>query len=114
MTSEIPAPLGTIIYFHGPYWPVEGAYLANLSTFREGFATLGYEATENPEYQPNLEKIAFYGHGDRVNHAARQLANGNWTSKLGEDVDIEHTLRGLESVYGEVIAVLARQSELEA
>ena len=34
----------------GAYWPVEGAYLANLSTFREGFATLGFESTENPEF----------------------------------------------------------------
>jgi hypothetical protein len=46
-------------------------------------------------------------------HAARQQANGWWTSKLGPSVVIEH--RQPEDVgggvYGEVIAVLSRKTD---
>ena len=44
-------------------------------------------------------------------HAARQLPNGKWTSKLGRDIDIEHDsvddIAG--SVYGEVLRLMRRQ-----
>jgi hypothetical protein len=42
-------------------------------------------------------------------HAARQLDNGRWTSKLGELEDIEHSLRDLEgAAYGTVVQVMKR------
>jgi hypothetical protein len=42
-------------------------------------------------------------------HAARQLASGRWTSKLGKAEDIEHELRDLEGdVYSSVVLVLKR------
>ena len=42
-------------------------------------------------------------------HMARQLASGQWTSKLGKSVDIEHELHALAGErYGEVVRVLAR------
>ena len=42
-------------------------------------------------------------------HAARQLPNGRWTSKLGELEDIEHVLHDLEgAAYGSVVLVMKR------
>ncbi len=42
-------------------------------------------------------------------HAARQLANGRWTSKLGRAEDIEHQLHDLEGeVYGTVALLMKR------
>jgi len=42
-------------------------------------------------------------------HAARQLENGRWTSKLGELEDIEHDLHHLASgAYGAVVQILKR------
>jgi hypothetical protein len=47
--------------------------------------------------------------GGKPKHAARQLANGRWTSKLGELEDIEHTLNGLDGIwYGSVMLILKR------
>ena len=48
--------------------------------------------------------------GRIVKHAARQLTSGRWTSKVGQNIDIEHTLAGLEGpFYGEVVRILKRE-----
>jgi hypothetical protein len=42
-------------------------------------------------------------------HAARQLPNGRWTSKLGVSEDIEHALHDLTGlIYGSVALVFKR------
>jgi hypothetical protein len=62
--------------------------------------------------QANIEKIAIYVNQLGVpSHAARQLPNGLWTSKLGSNVDIEHAtpdaLTGND--YGRPALLMARQ-----
>jgi hypothetical protein len=42
-----------------------------------------------------IEKIALYLKNGAPSHAARQLPDGKWSSKLGEADDITHTLDGL-------------------
>jgi hypothetical protein len=55
------------------------------------------------------EKVAIYATDEGPAHAARQLENSRWTSKLGPDDDIEHTLEGLCSpLYGSVVQFLRR------
>jgi hypothetical protein len=45
-------------------------------------------------------------------HAAQQLSNGKWTSKLGRWQDIEHELDGLVGeMYGTVKQILKRVIE---
>jgi hypothetical protein len=57
-----------------------------------------------------MEKVALYATDEGPAHAARQLSNGRWTSKLGRDEDIEHELEGLAgSHYGAVVQFLQRQ-----
>jgi hypothetical protein len=42
-------------------------------------------------------------------HAARQLRDGTWTSKLGMSEDIQHALEDLTGeVYGSVVHILKR------
>jgi hypothetical protein len=55
------------------------------------FATIGFVPCENGSLVAALEKIVIYGkaNGDWT-HAARQLADGSWTSKLGGREDIRH------------------------
>ena len=62
------------------------------------------------ELEAGFEKIAlFVDNRDTPRHAARQLPNGRWTSKLGELEDIEHGLHDLEGAeYGSVVAVMRR------
>jgi hypothetical protein len=59
--------------------------------------------------EPGFEKIALYALAGLPKHAARQLPNGRWTSKLGELEDVEHLVDGLVGTwYGGVIQVLKR------
>jgi hypothetical protein len=69
-----------------------------------------YAVSSGDEIQPGLEKIALFADANGLpTHAARQLANGRWTSKLGKAEDIEHELRDLEgNFYGSVVLVMAR------
>lgn len=63
----------------------------------------GFEDCTSPDEEHGYEKIALYLAGDgKVTHAARQLESGQWTSKLGNWVDIEHHLDALNGPrYGD-------------
>ena len=46
---------------------------------------------------------------NEAKHAAKQLYNGRWTSKVGGNVDIEHDLLDLEGpCYGNVVMYFRR------
>ena len=80
-----------------------------LPAFAAAFAAIGFAPSTNPNLEPDVVKIAVYARSGVPTHAARQLPNGNWTSKLGQAEDIEHPLAGLVgSVYGDVALILAR------
>ena len=63
------------------------------------------------ENEAGFEKVAFFVDGRGLpTHAARQVAGGKWTSKLGKAEDIEHDLRDLEDgLYGTVGLMMKRQ-----
>jgi len=60
--------------------------------------------------EPGAEKIAVYAAGEFYTHAARQLPNGKWTSKLGAAEDIEHdTAEDVAGgLYGVVVQFMTR------
>src|SRR5262245_254612 len=75
------------------YWPQGVPREATLATFIKAFAALGYEECEDGSLEPEFTKIAIFTKpAGTPAHAARQLPNGRWTSKLGSEVDIEHDL----------------------
>jgi hypothetical protein len=92
------------------HWPEGVERLTTLDVFRHLFATLGYVVCVGEELEPGFEKVALFADPDDIpQHAARQLANGRWTSKLGRSEDIEHQLHDLEGeVYGTVALVMKR------
>lgn len=91
------------------YWPESVPREESLSAFVAAFATLGYAPSDNSSNEPGVVKIALYARSGVPTHAARQLGNGRWTSKLGQSEDIEHDLVGLVgSVYGDVAMILAK------
>lgn len=57
-----------------------------------------------------VERVALFAGSDGFpTHAARQLPNGRWTSKIGFLEDIEHDLYDLEgSEYGAVVRIMRR------
>lgn len=76
----------------GYYWPPDAPREVTLKAFKVAFETLGYKECQDGDLEPDLEKIAIYIDRDGTpTHAARQLPSGSWVSKLGFDVDIEHT-----------------------
>ena len=59
--------------------------------------------------EPEVEKVALYARAGEPTHAARQLSSGRWTSKLGPEEDLEHSLEGLAGpAYGVVVQILKR------
>ena len=98
------------------YWPPGVTRESTLDAFQEAFATLGYEQCEDASPEKHHEKIALYAirkASGRLapTHAARQLPDGRWTSKLGDCEDIEH--ESLEDLvgpcYGEPVLFLRRR-----
>jgi hypothetical protein len=93
------------------YWPPEVPREYSLAAYAAAYATLGYrECGLDKRLQAKWEKVAIYADSSGVpTHAARQLPNGMWASKLGKGYDIEHhndTVGG--GLYGEVKLILRR------
>ena len=75
----------------------------------QAFAMLGFAPCGDGTMQSGFDKIALYATWAGPTHAARQLPNGLWTSKLGPDADIEHTLEGLNTpMYGAAVGFFSR------
>jgi len=92
----------------------EGAE-CRVEAFKQAYSTIDYTECSDGTFEQGIEKIAIYAvretdGGLTPTHAARQLPNGRWTSKLGNCEDIEHT--DPEAVncptYGNVVVYLKR------
>lgn len=73
------------------YWPAAAVPENTLEAWKSVFALQGYIACQSAAVEAGFEKLAIYT--DRQNvpqHVARQLPSGEWTSKLGNDLDIQH------------------------
>lgn len=84
----------------------------DVDYFIKGFQALGFKKCCNGKLKKGFEKIALYINNKSVEHTARQLPNGHWTSKLGINYDdIEHyTLEALENgEYGKVLIFMKRK-----
>jgi len=92
------------------YWPVGAPRTLTLDAFARAYSALGYEPCANSNLEADFEKVAIYvDSADRPTHAARQLPDGRWTSKLGNLIDIEHAnLECLRGLYGRVALVVRR------
>ncbi|MDY6803909.1 MAG: hypothetical protein SXA11_08890 [Cyanobacteriota bacterium] len=97
------------------YWPDGVPRELTLKAFIRAYETIGYLPCDNSEVEPGFQKVAIYAKEDSIDdagqptHAARQLPNGRWTSKIGEFEDIEHELDELRGYfYGEVVQILKR------
>lgn len=75
----------------GVYWPPGIPALPSLSGVEAAYREVGYEPCASGCLEPGYEKVAVFADTtDEPRHAARQLPSGAWTSKLGDNVDIEH------------------------
>ena len=93
------------------YWPEGVPKDYRLESLTAAFETVGYQACSDEKLEPGTEKIAIYvGRYGGYEHAARQLPDGKWTSKIGNEEDIIHeTPESLTSDnYGRPVRYMAR------
>lgn len=95
------------------YWPDGVEDSTDVSAFIKAFEKTGYSLCEDCCFEKDYRKIALYVKKGTTEctHAARQLSNGKWTSKLGRLNDIQHgtpyTIEG--DIYGEVYCIMKRE-----
>lgn len=94
------------------YWPADIPDDDSIDAFVIAMKKEGYSICEDSCKESDYIKIALYSKDERCTHAARQLLNGMWTSKLGPLHDIQHsTPYSLEgNFYGKVKYILKKKS----
>lgn len=97
------------------YWPATVPRAETVDAFVQAYGLLGYSHTTDASVEPGTQKVAIFAdERGTPKHASRQLPDGWWTSKLGQQIDIEHELSAVEGpTYGKVTIVLARIANLE-
>jgi len=97
--------------FH--YWPDDVEDSTDVAAFIKAFEKTGYSICDDCDFEEGYRKIALYVKAGTTEctHAARQLSNGKWTSKLGRLNDIQHgtpyTIEG--DLYGVVYCIMKRE-----
>lgn len=94
------------------YWPASALREETQDAFRQAYESIGYSPCPEGGRESGVEKIAVYALPTGPTHAARQIPDGRWTSKLGQLEDIEHnTLAALEGLrYGNVAFFMKRET----
>jgi len=91
---------------HRNYWPISNMN-EDKKSFDEFYAYHGYNICNMDfRYNPNYSKIALYGKDNNPKHAAKQIDEIWWESKIGQSEIIRHKLFDLEGFkYGDVIEI---------
>lgn len=92
------------------YWPEEAPREETIGAFIQAFSLKGYSQCTDGSLEQGYEKIALYAINQKPTHAARQLATGHWSSKLGQLHDISHGVNTLDGPqYGTIVLYFKRQ-----
>ena len=79
------------------------------------FAGEGFSICVDELLEPGFEKVAIYAFVGLFTHVARQLSDGQWTSKVGQFEDITHpspaNLAG--GIYGNIHSIMRRPTRTE-
>ncbi|SRR5260370_11208106 len=101
--------------FNQYHWPPGIPRQNVIEAYVALFESLGYVACDDAGLEQGFEKVAVYcAPNGSPTHAARQLSDGSWTSKLGQSVDITHaTVADLEGVqYGDAVRFFRRGAQV--
>ncbi len=89
------------------YWPTGMRNDNVLEAFVELFSSQGYSGDVGDSLEVGFTKVAIFCKNGLPTHAARQLSSGLWTSKLGIEIDVAHSLASMESgFYGDVVRIM--------
>lgn len=97
----------------GAYWPESVPQRQGIAYLVAAYRTVGFEVcneTDGKTPDPQYDKIVLYELNTNGEHAAKLLDTGHWSSKLGDDVDIEHaTPEALSGpIYGQPLVYMKR------
>lgn len=95
----------------GYHWPDGVPRNYSVETLEAAYKAMGYKVCKDGALEEGFEKVAIFAiDKDFYEHAARQLPDGKWTSKLGKNKDIEHDLASaLEGAdYGKIVRYMKR------
>ena len=94
----------------GYYWPGYASRTPRIHSLVAVFAGLGYAICGDASPEDGYQKVALYAKNGNWTHAAIQLPDGAWSSKLGPDEDIRHptpaALAG--DFYGAIHCIMRR------
>ena len=92
------------------YWPPWATADNKIESLKEMFAGLQYEQCEGSNAESGYQKVALYEIQGKFEHAAVQMPNGRWRSKMGKGPLIEHlTPESLSGgIYGEATVYMRR------
>lgn len=71
-------------------WPPALPRNDSIDTFVDFYQLCGYTKCASAILEHGFEKVILYHVAGRVAHAALQLVDGTWTSKIGDLADIMH------------------------
>jgi len=93
------------------YWPENVPRDYKVTTLVMVYQSVGFAICTDASQEEGAQKIAIYDDGEEYTHAARQLENGKWTSKMGPGEDIEHdTPESLVGpIYGQLTTFMKRK-----
>lgn len=96
------------------YWPDNIQREETIEAFLDAFQSIGFIKCDDPGFEEGSIKVAVFVNQNNIpTHAARQLANGKWTSKLGRLHDIEHDLLDLSGFntgeYGNIGLIMKKE-----
>ena len=81
----------------------------SILAYEQALRSEGHERCSERFHEDGYARLALYAKGEMPTHAARETADGRWTSKIGLDIDMSHRLEGLEGrEYGTVQTVFRR------
>jgi len=92
------------------FWPPAIPRVVHVNSFIQLYSSIGYQVCQHGDLQAGVEKLAIFGFDAlRPKHAALQLVDGNWSSKLGENHDVSHSIQNISGgTYGNVLAYMSR------
>lgn len=92
-------------------WPEGIPHSLNIRNLIRAFNRMGYRRCTSEALTSGKQKVAIFANKEcnEFTHAARQLPDGSWTSKIGDMNDIRHSLHALEGdIYGNVAVIMQK------
>ena len=91
------------------YWPPSAPFEPTVNAYTKAYESIGYEQCANGDNEEGYLKVAIFVKNGVPQHAARQISETEWTSKLGQALDIAHPLKAVEgAIYGQASVFLRK------